>query len=325
MIDFFIFLKQDDQQQFINDTTLDTVEQVSQLSADLNRSEATNRILTTQIEALKRQMTNINQRESQARDVIKTLKNQLIKRPVISIKPERNNVNTNREEQLQKRIDKLEYEVNVSKDELEKQMKIATVNRNRDTAELGLWERQKRSQLISEKLKMKLNEREIELEKLKNSFTTAKNTIARLEREKLILENRVRNSSRYCQSPSCPNIHTSHTIKSTTINHSVNDDVTSIDDDIIPEKQQNVNREMIDILKSRVESQQRKIVAMELEGRGTNTLTIEYEKLQKKISSLEAQNLRLEAKNLQFQLDLDMYRQNDSSKRTNQQIKHLEE
>ena len=49
------------------------------------------------------------------------------------------------------------------------------------------------------------------------------------------------------------------------------------------------------------------------------------ERLQEQISSLEANNLRLEAKNLQLQLDIDMMRQGDDSERTKRQIKHLEE
>lgn len=76
----------DDQQKYINDTALNSAEQVHIISANLTRTETTNRVLTTQLEALKRQVANIQQREKQSRDMIKTLKNQLIKRPVISVK-----------------------------------------------------------------------------------------------------------------------------------------------------------------------------------------------------------------------------------------------
>jgi len=76
----------DDQQKYINDTALNSAEQVHIISANLTRAETTNRVLTTQLEALKRQVANIQQREKQSRDMIKTLKNQLIKRPVISVK-----------------------------------------------------------------------------------------------------------------------------------------------------------------------------------------------------------------------------------------------
>lgn len=54
-------------------------------------------------------------------------------------------------------------------------------------------------------------------------------------------------------------------------------------------------------------------------------MTHEFEKLQEKISGLEAQNIRLEAKTLQLQLDNDMLRKSDESERMRGQMKHLEE
>lgn len=54
-------------------------------------------------------------------------------------------------------------------------------------------------------------------------------------------------------------------------------------------------------------------------------MTHELERMQEKISNLEAQNIRLEAKTLQLQLDNDMLRQSDESERLHSQIKHLEE
>jgi bifunctional ADP-heptose synthase (sugar kinase/adenylyltransferase) len=75
-----ILISQDDQQKFLTDTTLQSAEQVSQLSADLNRCEATNRVMRTQVEALKRQIVNLGLREKQARELVKNLKNQLIRR-----------------------------------------------------------------------------------------------------------------------------------------------------------------------------------------------------------------------------------------------------
>ena len=83
--------------------------------------------------------------------------------------------------------------------------------------------------------------------------------------------------------------------------------------------------DLIEALKARIEMQQRKILALQLEGKGSNALTTEMEKLQEKISAIEAQNIRLEAKNLQLQLDNDLLRQGDSTERLQKRIKHLEE
>lgn len=84
-------------------------------------------------------------------------------------------------------------------------------------------------------------------------------------------------------------------------------------------------QDTIDTLKARLEMQQRKIHALQLQGKGSNLLTNEMEKLQEKLSAIEAQNIRLEASNLQLQLDNDLLRQGDHTERLEKRIKHLEE
>ncbi|XP_037043635.1 centrosomal protein cep290, partial [Bradysia coprophila] len=315
----------DDQQKFINDTSLHSAEQVAQLSADLNRCEATNRILNTQLEAMKRQIVNISQREGQAREMVKSLKTQLMKRPVISVKSDRNY--SNREDILQKRLNQIENELLSTKEELRKQTALAQNRRTKDAAELSLWDKQKRFQQLSDNLKIKLAERERELEKLNSHFSTAKTTIARLEREKNLLENRLRAGKKsYCLAPSCPNLHSSKYTPAESPESCQTSDYG--DGSSMRDKRLDIsdnNQELLDALKSRIEMQQRKIVAMELEGKGSNAVTSEIEKLHEKLSACEAQNVRLEARNLQLQLDYDMLKQDDNSERTKRQIKHLED
>lgn len=247
----------------MNDTSLHSAEQVSQLSADLNRSEASNRILKTQIDALKRQILSIQQREKQSRDLVKTLKNQLIKRPVIAMKPER--TTTPREDQLARKVQQLETELLDTKDDLRKQVNINENRRAKNAAELDLWNKQKRWQQTAEKVKVQLKEKETELEKLKVHFNSAKAAIARLEREKAILEGRsagVRGlssgstgggkfDSKYttAESPDC-------CTTESTGSDEISDDMKTF--------AQN-SKEIIEALKSRIESQQRRIIAMELE------------------------------------------------------------
>nr|XP_029732494.1 centrosomal protein cep290 [Aedes albopictus] len=316
----------DDQQKFMNDTSLHSAEQVSQLSADLNRSEASNRVLKTQIDALKRQIMSIQQREKQSRDLVKTLKNQLIKRPVISMKPDR--TPTPREEQLSRKLQQLETELLDTKDELRKQISINENRRAKNAAELDLWNKQKRWQQMAEKLKIQLKEREVELEKLKVHFNSAKNTIVRLEREKAILEGRsIRGSS--AGSATIPpsrfgpgdSKYTPADSPDSCTTEGTGSDEASTEVNTFAQN----SKEIIEALKNRIESQQRRIVAMELERKGSNTMTHELERMQEKISNLEAQNIRLEAKTLQLQLDNDMLRQSDESERLHSQIKHLEE
>ncbi|XP_059612733.1 centrosomal protein cep290 [Phlebotomus argentipes] len=311
----------DDQQKFMSDATLHSADQLAQLSAELSRAEASNKVLNTQIEALKRQITNLSQREKQAREMVKTLKNQLIRRPVISIKNERI---TTREENLQRRIEQLQSELVDTKEELRKQTNLADSRKAKSASDLNLWEKQKRWQGVAEKLKLKLAEKESEIEKLKISFNTAKSQISRLEM-------RLKGGSRFCHSPSCP-----HSLagKYTPAESPESDDdyeeghvkgVTGLS--TIPRKVEalEAGQEIIDALKARIESQQRRIVAMELEGKGSSAVASEVEKLQERVSGLEAQNLRLEARNLQLQLDKDMLKQGDDGERQKRRIKHMED
>lgn len=345
----FFFSSQDDQQKFMNDTSIHSAEQVSQLSADLSRSDATNRILSTQLDAMKRQLTAIAQRESQAREVLKTLKTQLIRRPVISVKTaSTDRPPSTREEQLQKRMHLQDQELMQTKEELRLLTTAAQSRRNKDSAELALWNKQKRSQQLAETLRQKLIEREMELDKVKGHLASAKTAIARLEREKHILETRRATAGssgqKVCQSPSCPNIHVSTSTKYTAaespdsyavmMNYAEQQPPLSAESQPGSSRSRQTgvmldisdgNQEVIDALRARIEAQQRRIVAMELEGRGGSAMGGELERIQEKVSNVEAINIRLEARNLHLQLENDMLRQGDQGEKTRRQIKHLEE
>lgn len=311
----------DDQQKYITDTTISSAEQVHIISANLSRKETSNRVLTTQVEAMKRQMMNIQQREKQSRDMIKTLKTQLIKRPVISVKADKRAA-TAREEQQQKRINELENELFEAKDELRRQTNINDNKKAKNAAELGLWDKQKRYQEMSEKLKAKLTEKEIDCERMKANLQMAKNNIKRLENEKIMLENKLK-SGRYLQSVGSSSM---STMSQHCHNH-LKAHSTHMPDalSIMSESGYEANHELISALKSRIESQQRRIVAMELDGKGSSVYTVEVKRMQEQLSELQARNIRLESKNIQLQLDMDLIRQSDDGKKQEARIKHLEE
>lgn len=294
----------------------------------------------------------MGQRESQARELIKTLKNQLIRRPVITLKSTAESRNTtNREEHLQKRVHQLDNELQTTREELRKQTLAAQCKRNKDASDLGLWSKQKRFQQMADSLKDKLTDRDNELDKLKISLTTSKAVITRLEREKNILNdrlNRLGHQQRFCQFPSCPSLHLSPTKR--TVGESPDSHVAGSQQEYRfanqPIKQSmtdsarskptssgganhldisDSNQDIIEAQHSRIESQQRKFVAMELEGRGNTAMCQEMERLQEKMSAIEAQNIRLEAKNLHLQLNNDIQQQGDQSEKFQRQITYLEE
>jgi hypothetical protein len=75
-----------------------------------------------------------------------------------------------------------------------------------------------------------------------------------------------------------------------------------------------MNHEIISALKSRIESQQRRIITLELNGRGPNVVYSEIERLQEYFTS-----------NIQSELQHDVAKQNDSGQRQESRIKHLED
>lgn len=185
-----MFYLQDDHKRYINDSSHFTADQIAKLASDVTRLEAINRVYRTEVEALKKQLNTLMQREKQTRDLNNALRNQLIKRPVVSVKSEYNSRVKN--EALQKRIQQLETQLIEAKNEIEKQNVVIETKRNRNAQEIALWEKQKRWQKNAEKLKIKLDESETNMEKMKSLLQTSKNTISRLEKDKQVLENKLR-------------------------------------------------------------------------------------------------------------------------------------
>ncbi|XP_016994181.3 centrosomal protein Cep290 [Drosophila takahashii] len=331
----------DDQQRYIKDTSNFSEDQIAKLAADLNRTEATNKIYHTQMEALRRQLTNVTQREKQARDLSQSLRQQLLKRPVVSIKTELNARVKN--ENQQKRIQQLEADLDEARGQLQRQQTLLEAKRTRSANEVQLWEKQKRYQQQAEKTKARLEETELALDKTRALLQAARTTIARLEKDKQIMESKLgrngpSNSSgsgsnplKCCRTPSCPNLQHVGVNKFTPSPSESPETYTGPSSECSSpahHRTQIFDQSQVDLieaLKSRIELQQRKIIAMELEGRGSNALTTELEKLQERSQAIEAQNIRLEARNLQLQLDSDLLRQGDSSDRLQKRIKHLED
>ncbi|XP_017066295.1 centrosomal protein cep290 [Drosophila eugracilis] len=330
----------DDQQRYIKDTSNFSEDQIAKLAADLNRTEATNKIYHTQMEALRRQLTNVTQREKQARDLSQSLRQQLLKRPVVSIKTELNARVKN--ENQQKRIQQLEMDLDEARGQLQRQQTLLEAKRTRSANEVQLWEKQKRYQQQAEKTKTRLEETELALDKTRALLQAARTTIARLEKDKQILESKLGrsgppsngsggNNLKCCRTPSCPNLQHVGVNKFTPSPSESPETYTGPSSECSspahhhPQMFDQSQVDLIEALKSRIELQQRKIIAMELEGRGSNALTTEMEKLQERSQAIEAQNIRLEARNLQLQLDSDLLRQGDSSDRLQKRIKHLED
>lgn len=312
----------DDQQKYINDTAFNSAEQVQLMSSDLSRADLSNKVLKTQLEATKRQLVNIQTREKQARELLKTLKTQLIRRPVIAVKDSKR-AGTAGEDNYQRRIRDLENELIETKDELRRQANINDNKRAKTAAELGLWDKSKRYQEQTEKLKTKLTESELEVERLKANLQMAKNTAVKYEKERNVLENKLK-SDRYRQNVAIAQKSTG--AAGGACIHCQKHHTTGYDSgaSLLSEPISDMNSEIINTLKSRIESQQRKIVAMEFTGRGGNAALHDIEELHERLSSINADNMRLEAANAQLQIELDMLRQNEPDKQLEEKLRHYE-
>lgn len=325
-----MILPQDDQQQYMDETSSYSPNQFVHLETNLTRSETTNKILQTQIEALRRQVATLSVREKQARDLANSLKTQLIKRPVVSIKTSPSTADTTRsqKENFQKRLSQLEEELQSSKDEVKKLQTILEAKRAKSASEVNLWEKQKKWQQTAEKFKQKLEETETSLEKSRGLLNSARTTINKLEKDRHFLEVKLGKGGqnlmgKCCKTPSCPNL-----LKYC----ETPDSFTCMSECSSPArassaKVMNSNNDLVETLKARNEYLQRRIMAMEAaEGHGENILSQEIHKLHENFSSLESQNVRLEARNLHLQLEVDMKGQGtDCNDRCQKRIKHLEE
>lgn len=95
-------------------------------------------------------------------------------------------------EQLQKKIAALEQDLNEANGKLEKDAMLNSARRAKIAEDFTYWEKQKRLQQIADKTKEKLASKMEELEKMQHSYTSAKAIISRLEREKHVLEGKLK-------------------------------------------------------------------------------------------------------------------------------------
>lgn len=95
-------------------------------------------------------------------------------------------------EQLQKKINSLEKELEETRENLEKQAAFNETHKLKMNEDFEKWKKQKHWQQLAEKLKLKLKEKEDVNEKLQETCNGYRILIQRLEREKRSLEVRLK-------------------------------------------------------------------------------------------------------------------------------------
>ncbi|XP_050500647.1 centrosomal protein of 290 kDa [Diabrotica virgifera virgifera] len=276
--------------------------------------ESAKDLLSKEHDLLKKRYEQLLMKEKNARDEIRELKAQLLKKP-ISARSDKSDKSI--KDQLQKKVSSLENEIIDLKRNLSEQIAINEAHRVQANEDFEKWKKMKYFQQTAEKLKNKLKERDNEFEKLQQTNTGYRMAIERLEREKRNLENRVK------------------TLKASNLNVNANAELEILrnenikllnDVDILKHKlemqQHHAGALGATMLQEKLEGQERKIAILELSAKGTVEVRAELDRLQTANSNLQKSNLRLEAENLDLKLDLE--KSNKEVPHLHQQIQHLE-
>ncbi|CAG9830349.1 unnamed protein product, partial [Diabrotica balteata] len=286
----------------------------SESTTKFTEMESAKDLLTKEHDLLKRRYEQLLIKEKNARDEIRELKTQLLKKP-ISARSDKSDKSI--KDQLQKKVFTLENEIIDLKQNLSEQIAINEAHRVQANEDFEKWKKMKYFQQTAEKLKNKLKERDNEFEKLQQTNTGYRMAIERLEREKRNLENRVK------------------TLKASNLNINLNSELETLrtenlkllnDVDILKHKlemqQHHAGALGATMLQEKLEGQERKIAILELSAKGSVEVRTELDRLQTANSNLQKSNLRLEAENLDLKLDLE--KSNKEVPHLHQQIQHLE-
>nr|CAD7456946.1 unnamed protein product [Timema tahoe] len=249
-----------------------------------------------------------------ARDKIKKLQEQLSARLRV---PARRDGSADRrisakEELLQKRIKTLEGLLQEKTREQDKEKADIEFRKIKSAEEVARWDERKKWQQSTDKLKQLVKDKSVELDKLESTITSLKDTVTRLEREKLVLASRLK-STKGSESSELEKLELERS--------KLQVEVTTLKNKL-EMQQRHAGGLGAAILEERLEAQQRRIATLELAKKGNLVVAEELDKLKESNSTLHKANLRLESENLELRLDHE--RSRTDTPRLREQIQHLE-
>lgn len=166
-------------------------------SPRINELESENSQLKKDIENTRKKIDGLLKKDKNLREEIRSLKGQLIKRPMMSARSDKSD-STIREQNLQKKVSNQEEEIEQLKNQLEKQLTINEAHRIKVGEDFDKWNKMKHFQQLADKFKGKLKAKEEECSKLQHTCSGYRVLIERLEREKHGLEARVKTLKNSC-------------------------------------------------------------------------------------------------------------------------------
>ncbi|CAH2007824.1 unnamed protein product [Acanthoscelides obtectus] len=270
--------------------------------------------LAKEHELLRKRYEQLINREKSTKDEIRDLKAQLMKKPSTMRTDKSTRII---KEQLQKKIAMLENEAEQLKKTVAEQVSIIETHRVQAADNFDKWKKMKHWQQVAEKLKNKLKEKDVELEKLQQISAGYRVLIERLEREKHNLEQR--NRSLKGNNVTLESARDAELLR--VENMRLQAELEGLRSRL--EMQQNHSGALgAAMMQEKLEAQERKIAILELASKGPSEIRAELERLQISNSNIQKTNLRLEAENLDLQLDLEKASKEVPYLR--QQIEHLQ-
>ncbi|XP_066247747.1 centrosomal protein of 290 kDa [Euwallacea similis] len=254
-------------------------------------------------------------KEKTLKEEIRDLREQVSKRTNLSVRTQKSDRSV--KEQLQKRISSLEREVDTLNGKLTQEQFINEKHKLSAQEDFDKWKKQKYWQENSQKYKIKLQEREEELQKLQQTCIGYRMLIERLEREKNSLENRIK--ALKCDHKTL--IPSQEILSLKADNEKLSYQLVALQAkmDI---RQQGAGALSTAVMQDKLEVQERKIAVLELSSKGSVELRNELERLQSILAVSQKTNLCLEAENLELKLTVEKY--SKETPRLEEQILHLE-
>ncbi|PNF43192.1 hypothetical protein B7P43_G15673 [Cryptotermes secundus] len=305
-------------EQLLSQTVTDLQKEIQQLVNTPSRDTANELHIMADGKALQAEISNLQKQLKMSKNEADKLRDTLSNRLKMSLKREASieRKAVAQEEILQKKVTQLQDQLQEAKQKHDTEKSDSEARRVKSAEEVARWDERKRWQQTVEKQKQKLKEKSAEVEKLNSTLSSFRETISRLEREKIVLDNRLR-AGRSGHAPA-----SEARIKALELENSkLQVEVATLQSKL--EMQQHHSGGLgAAMLQERLEAQQRHIAALELAKKGSSTVTEEVEKLQETNAMLQKANLRLESENLELRLDLEKYR--SDTPRLREQVQHLE-
>ncbi|XP_018571875.1 centrosomal protein of 290 kDa [Anoplophora glabripennis] len=283
-------------------------------SPKLNDLESSVELLSKENELHKKRYEQLLNKERSAREEIRDLKAQLLRKPSAA---RTDKSEKTIKDQLQRKISSLENEMADLKQNLAEQISINEGHRVQASEDFDKWKKMKHWQQSAEKLKNKLKERDNEFEKLQQTCSGYRLLIERLEREKHNLENRVKNLK--SSNASAVGVREVEVLRIENMRLQAEIEAVS---SRLEMQQHHAGGLGAAMMQEKLEGQERKIAILELTAKGSAEVRAELERLQDTVSNLQKRNLCLEAENLDLKLDLE--KSNKEIPHFHQQIQHLE-